>query len=55
MIHFKIHYKDSDKERTDFFYVMNDGGVMRSNGHIITDEVDLYYKIDENEWIKIKQ
>lgn len=54
MISFKIHYKGTDKVRNDFFYIMNDGGVMRSSGHIITNEVDLYYKIDDGEWIKIK-
>ena len=54
MINFKIHHKGSDKIKDDFFYVCPDSSVMRSNGHIITNEVDLYYKIDDGEWVKLK-
>jgi hypothetical protein len=54
MIEFKINYKGQDKERKDYFYVMSDGGVMRSNGHVITREVDLYYRLNHGEWVKVK-
>lgn len=53
MISFKIHQKGTNKVRNDYFYVNQDGNVLRSNGHLITKEIDLYYKIDNGEWIKI--